>query len=184
MILRHSLSQPVCSQDILNEIRISPSDTRPKTAPFSRKMAWHKAEVTILPCGYKPCTNYRQHGGTSFLSTDSILSLISLEYKLKKPLKMVTGIEAISLTLAILPLMLNQLDDYIQGLQTLKLFWTRRYRKHLESCAAILGDQHAILSNTIGLALGDVSTVEFRDLISSPDGRPWRESHTGRYFAH
>ena len=87
---------------------------------------------------------------------------------------MVTGIEAISLTLAIIPLMLNQLDNYAQGLQTLKLFRTRRYREHLESCAAMLGGQHAILFNTMGLVLGDSSTVEFRDLISSSDGRPWR----------
>lgn len=84
---------------------------------------------------------------------------------------MVTGVEAVSLALALLPLMLNQLDNYVQGLQTLKSFRTRRYRQHLESCAAMLGGQHAVLINTIGLALDD--TVEenmLRDLISHPDG--------------
>lgn len=124
----------------------------------------HKAGETILQCGYKPRTNYRTTWQEVIFSTDSILSLISLEYKPKKPFKMVTGMEAVSLTLAILPLMLNQLDNYVQGLQTLKSFRTRRYREHLESCAAMLGGQHAILFNTIGLALGEVSAGNFMTL--------------------
>lgn len=86
---------------------------------------------------------------------------------------MVTGVEAVGLALALLPLMLNQLDSYVQGLQTLKSFRTRRYRQHLESCAAMLGGQHAVLINTIGLALGDtVQEHVLRDLISHSDGTP------------
>lgn len=85
----------------------------------------------------------------------------------------ITGMEAAGLALALLPLMLNQLDNYVQGLQTLKSFRTRRYREHLESCAAMLGGQHAILINTIGLALGDViSAGELRDLMRGPKSRP------------
>lgn len=86
---------------------------------------------------------------------------------------MITGIEAAGLALALLPLMLNQIDNYVQGLQTMKSFRTRRYREHLESCAAMLSGQQAILINTIGLALGDVVPAEeLCDLMRGPEGRP------------
>ncbi|RJE20797.1 hypothetical protein PHISCL_06866 [Aspergillus sclerotialis] len=84
--------------------------------------------------------------------------------------------EAIGVALSLCPLMLNQLDNYVQGLQTLKTFRNRHYRKHLEKYAAVLGGQHAILVNTIGRALGDVvSRDQIRDLLSSPDAMPWKD---------
>lgn len=90
---------------------------------------------------------------------------------------MITGVEAAGLVLAILPFLLNQLDNYVQGLHTLKSLRTRRYREHLESCAAILGGQQAILISTIGFALdGLVCADELRDLMSSSDGRSWKNS--------
>lgn len=90
---------------------------------------------------------------------------------------MITGVEAAGLVLAILPFLLNQLHNYVQGLHTLKSLRTRRYREHLESCAAILGGQQVILISTIGFALdGLVCADELRDLMSSSDGRSWKNS--------
>lgn len=84
--------------------------------------------------------------------------------------------EAIGLALSLCPLMINQLDNHVQGLQTLKTLRTRHYRKHLEKYAAILGGQHAILVNTIGRALGDVASRDsIRNLLSSPDAMPWKD---------
>jgi hypothetical protein len=77
------------------------------------------------------------------------------------------------MALALCPLMLNQLDNYVRGLQTIKSFRTRRYREHLERYATMLGGQHAILVNTMGRALGDaVSPGDLRDLLSSPGDIP------------
>ena len=72
--------------------------------------------------------------------------------------------------------MLNQLDNYVQGLQTLETFRTRHYRKHLEKYAAILCGQHAILVNTMGQALGDVVSLDkIRAFLSSPDIIHWKD---------
>lgn len=90
---------------------------------------------------------------------------------------MVTGVEAAGFAVAILPLMLNQLDNYVQGLETLSSFRTKRYRDHLESCAAMLAGQHAILVNAVGLALNDILTAdELSDLMSSPSGKHWKNN--------
>ncbi|RHZ50645.1 hypothetical protein CDV55_102328 [Aspergillus turcosus] len=50
--------------------------------------------------------------------------------------KMVTGIEATGLVLALLPLLVNQQDSYVQGLETLKSFKAKRYPRELESSEA------------------------------------------------
>ncbi|KAJ5673328.1 hypothetical protein N7507_002455 [Penicillium longicatenatum] len=69
---------------------------------------------------------------------------------------MVTGIEATGLVLAILPLIINQLDSYVQGVETMKSFRTKRYRRYLDEHAAILGGQHAILLNCLETILEDI----------------------------
>lgn len=86
---------------------------------------------------------------------------------------MVTGVEAAGLALALLPLLLNQLDSYVQGLHTLKSFRTNKYRRHIESCNAMLDGQRAVLKNTIGLAFGDtVQEHVLHDVINQSDGTP------------
>ncbi|KAJ5649179.1 uncharacterized protein N7484_002902 [Penicillium longicatenatum] len=69
---------------------------------------------------------------------------------------MVTGIEATGLVLAILPLIINQLDSCVQGVETMKSFRTKRYRRYLDERAAILGGQHAILLNCLETILEDI----------------------------
>lgn len=81
--------------------------------------------------------------------------------------------EAAGVALALLPLMVNQLDNYVEGLQTLKTFQTKSYRAYLERCAAMLGGQHAILMNTLGRALGDLPVAEISDLLSDPNSIRW-----------
>lgn len=49
---------------------------------------------------------------------------------------MVTGIEATGLVLALLPLLVNQRDNYVQGPETLKSFKAKRYPRELESSEA------------------------------------------------
>lgn len=79
--------------------------------------------------------------------------------------------EAISLSLAVLPLVINQLDNYVKGLQTLKLFRTKHYRRHLETLVSDLGAHEATLLNTVSLALGTKYASEFRDLLSQSEGK-------------
>jgi hypothetical protein len=90
---------------------------------------------------------------------------------------MVTGVEAAGIILAILPLVVNQLDAYVQGLATIKTFRTKRYRRELESYLTKLGTQQAIFLNTLEHLLEDVadSDDEVRDLIGNPAGTSWQD---------
>ena len=85
--------------------------------------------------------------------------------------------EAAGLALAILPLLINQLDNYVQGLQTLKGFRAKRYRQQLDGYFSNIGTQHAIFLNTLERALDGV--VEYQDdideLINDPSGNAWKK---------
>ncbi|KAK1148053.1 hypothetical protein N8T08_010688 [Aspergillus melleus] len=85
--------------------------------------------------------------------------------------------EAAGLALAILPLLINQLDNYVQGLQTVKGFRAKRYRQQLDSYFSNIGTQHVIFSNTLERALDGV--VEYQDgideLINNPSGEAWKQ---------
>jgi hypothetical protein len=90
---------------------------------------------------------------------------------------MVTGVETVGITLAILPLVVNQLDAYVQGLETIKTFRTKRYRRELESYLTRLGTQQAIFLNTLEQLLEDVvDDDEVRDLIGNPTGTLWQDA--------
>lgn len=69
---------------------------------------------------------------------------------------MVTGVETASLTLAVLPLLLNQLDNYVQGLETLKTFRAKRYLREMEGYLSNLGTQQAIFLNTLEHAVDGI----------------------------
>ncbi|GLI76002.1 hypothetical protein PoHVEF18_004268 [Penicillium ochrochloron] len=85
--------------------------------------------------------------------------------------------EGAGVTLAILPLLLNQLDNYVQGLETLKGFRAKRYRRELDGYLSSLGTQQAIFVNTLERSLDGV--VDYQndvdDLIGSPSGTLWKE---------
>lgn len=70
-----------------------------------------------------------------------------------------TGIKATSIVLALLPLLINQLNNYMQGLETLKSLIGKRYLRELESYLTNLGAQQAIFFNTLGHALEDTLIV-------------------------
>lgn len=84
--------------------------------------------------------------------------------------------EAAGLALAILPLLINQLDNYVQGLETIKSFGAKRYRRELEGYSSSLGTQQAIFLNTLERALDGV--VEYDDsldeLRNNPLGHMWK----------
>ncbi|KAI1629830.1 hypothetical protein EDD37DRAFT_671581 [Exophiala viscosa] len=89
----------------------------------------------------------------------------------------VTGVETAGLILAILPLIVNQIDAYVQGIETLKVFRDRKYRRQLEEYATGLGTQNAILLNTLERALEGVvdDEDELSNLIDDPQGPSWKD---------
>lgn len=91
---------------------------------------------------------------------------------------MVTGIETVGVVVAILPLVVNQLDAYVQGIETIRGFGTRRYRRQLEEYSTRLGTQHAILLNTLEESLDGLVDYEdeITELINHPRGPLWKDT--------
>ena len=52
---------------------------------------------------------------------------------------MVTGNETAGVVLAALPMIVNKLDSYVQGIEKLKGFRTRRYRRQFEEWSTKMG---------------------------------------------
>lgn len=70
--------------------------------------------------------------------------------------------EAVGVALAVLPLLLNQLDNYVQGLETIKGFRAKRYRRELEGYFTSLDAQQTIFVNHL---LRSLDGVEYEDEI-------------------
>jgi hypothetical protein len=87
-----------------------------------------------------------------------------------------SGVEVAGLVLAILPLVVNQLDNYARGLETFRAL--RRYKWELEACSSTLSAQCAIFLNTLEIFLQDAvdDHDERLDLIRNPTGPGWRKS--------
>lgn len=88
---------------------------------------------------------------------------------------MVTGIEATGVALAILPLVVNQLDNYARGLEKIRAF--RRYKWQLEDFSSGLSAQYAMMVNTLEHSLeGVVDDHDQRsDLMKNPRGVGWKD---------
>ncbi|OQE35509.1 hypothetical protein PENCOP_c013G04306 [Penicillium coprophilum] len=86
---------------------------------------------------------------------------------------MVTGIEAAGLALAVLPLLINQVDAYALGIEKIKFL--RRYRREFKGYSMGLETQRTILLNTLEQALEGVIDDEDKisQLISNPQGEEW-----------
>ncbi|KAL3450075.1 hypothetical protein BJX65DRAFT_305537 [Aspergillus insuetus] len=86
-----------------------------------------------------------------------------------------SGVEVAGLVLAILPLVVNQLDNYARGLETFRTL--RRYKWELEACSSTLSAQCAIFLNTLEIFLQDAvdDHDERLDLIKNPTGPGWRK---------
>ncbi|OQV00036.1 hypothetical protein CLAIMM_05590 [Cladophialophora immunda] len=98
---------------------------------------------------------------------------------------MVTGIETTGIVLAILPLVVNQLDAYVQGIETLKGFKTKRYRRLLEDYATRLGTQRAIFLDTLEHSLEGLvdDQDDIKELIDNPRGQLWKDTAFQKKFA-
>ncbi|PLB49971.1 hypothetical protein P170DRAFT_404644 [Aspergillus steynii IBT 23096] len=85
--------------------------------------------------------------------------------------------EAVGLALAVLPLLVNQLDNYVRGLQTVKGFRARRYRQQLDEYFSNIGTQHALFLNTLERTLDGVFEYQdgMDDLINNPSGEAWKK---------
>jgi hypothetical protein len=83
-----------------------------------------------------------------------------------------TEMEAAGIALAVLPLLLNQLDNYVQGIETFRLFGAKRYRRELEWYRSNLASQQTILQNTLMHLLDGVDEYGdgVDDLIRNPLG--------------
>jgi hypothetical protein len=88
---------------------------------------------------------------------------------------MVIGIEAVGLTLAVIPLLVNQLDNYVRGIEKVKLL--RRYRRELATYSRGLSTQRSVLINTLIQTLGDIvnDEHELSELIDNPQGPGWKD---------
>lgn len=86
---------------------------------------------------------------------------------------MATGIEAASLVLALLPLLVNQIDNYIQGFQRMTCFKPKNYWREMESYRSILETERAILLNTLLIAVDGVTQYEFGDWTRDPGSAFW-----------
>ncbi|KAJ5618693.1 hypothetical protein N7528_006804 [Penicillium herquei] len=76
-----------------------------------------------------------------------------------------SGMEIAGLALAVLPLVVNQLENYVQGLETLGDFRTKRYRRKLDHYATHLAGQKAEFINTLERSLDGV--IEYEDGIDT-----------------
>ncbi|KAL2865870.1 uncharacterized protein BJX67DRAFT_382553 [Aspergillus lucknowensis] len=88
---------------------------------------------------------------------------------------MASGVEAVGVALAILPLVVNQLDNYARGIEQIKVL--SRYQRTLEDFALQLGTQHRIFQNSLQHVLDEVVDDDnlLRSLIADPDGDGWKE---------
>jgi uncharacterized membrane protein YccC len=85
------------------------------------------------------------------------------------------GLEIAGVVLAVLPLIINQVDNYAKGLETLRLFRKQRYRREFNSYVIRLSTQQTLLRNTIQRLLEDVVQHEndLARLIMDPEGPMW-----------
>ncbi|KAJ5385562.1 hypothetical protein N7517_003473 [Penicillium concentricum] len=84
--------------------------------------------------------------------------------------------EAAGIALALLPLLINQLDNYVQGLEVIKSVGAKRYRRELEGYSSSLGTQQAIFVNTLEQALDGVVEYEggLDELRNNPLRNLWK----------
>jgi hypothetical protein len=93
--------------------------------------------------------------------------------------------EVASFVLAVLPLLVNQLDAYIQGIETIKSLRTRRYRRELKSWHTNLSSQRAIFENNFLILLSDVDELEddvAEFLKSSKSQQQWTSTSLDKHL--
>lgn len=88
---------------------------------------------------------------------------------------MVTGVETAGLIMAAIPLIINGLDHYADGVRTIRKWW--RYRRELESLARTLVVETTLFSGTCEKLLNELVIDDdfFIDLIENPGGPLWKD---------
>lgn len=84
---------------------------------------------------------------------------------------MVTGIEAAGLALAVFPLVVQGIDSYVQGVQTLRN--VRRYKKIFPQVHRTLQLEHTKFESTCNLFLGNF--VSDRQMANLLMGNGWKD---------
>ena len=89
---------------------------------------------------------------------------------------MASGIEVVGLTLAVLPLLINQVDGYVQGCERLKLLNDRKYFHQHKRWKLQLETEQIFLNNALETVLYDEvvkSKVKMFFDNPRPESRPW-----------
>ncbi|CAG8218628.1 unnamed protein product [Penicillium salamii] len=88
---------------------------------------------------------------------------------------MVSGIEAAGIALALIPLLINQIDNYARGIERLKLL--SNYHRELLTYTTGLSTQHAIFQCTLESVLENVVDDQeaVAGLIGDPRGAGWKD---------
>ncbi|KAL3488394.1 hypothetical protein BJX62DRAFT_240090 [Aspergillus germanicus] len=89
-----------------------------------------------------------------------------------------SGLEVAGVVLAILPLVVNQLENYVQGLETLKSFRNRTYRRDLQRYLNKTRTHRPQFLNTLEQVLEDAvnDEDEVSELINNPTGPLWGDN--------
>ncbi|KAJ5361951.1 hypothetical protein N7541_002795 [Penicillium brevicompactum] len=89
---------------------------------------------------------------------------------------MVSGIEAAGVALALIPLLVNQIDGYARGIEKIRLL--RNCHRELLTYHTGLNTQHAILQCTLENVLDKVVNDEeaVASLIQDPQGAGWKDA--------
>ncbi|RJE18213.1 hypothetical protein PHISCL_09450 [Aspergillus sclerotialis] len=87
-----------------------------------------------------------------------------------------SGFDVAGVVIGILPLLINQLDNYVRGIESLKSFRSRRYRIELMLYCTRIRTQKCLLLNTLETALEDIGYEDDIDvLINDPEGPLWKD---------
>ncbi|KAF2738523.1 hypothetical protein EJ04DRAFT_585903 [Polyplosphaeria fusca] len=85
-----------------------------------------------------------------------------------------SGVEIAGIALAVLPLIINALEDYEEGLDPIKSFM--RWEKELPKCIRKLRNQHVHFEQNMRLLLEPITTdYELAEMLSDPNGQYWKD---------
>ena len=86
---------------------------------------------------------------------------------------MATGIETAGVVLALLPVLVHQIRSYVEGLQTLNRLKWGVYRSWMERNYTALGNERAILLNTLLIAVDGITCYGIGDQTSDSPAEIW-----------
>ncbi|ORY09924.1 hypothetical protein BCR34DRAFT_486580 [Clohesyomyces aquaticus] len=85
-----------------------------------------------------------------------------------------SGVEIAGIALAVLPLIINAIEDYNEGLDPVKAFL--RWERELPQFIRKLRNQHVHFSQTMRLLLEPITTeFELAEMLSDPSGQMWKD---------